>query len=521
MSPRRAAISSEVRVGLLFFLGLGLMIWFTFFVNSLGGASGEYRIRFRKVSQLRDGDPVTYNGVRVGTIAEVSPELIDGSPMVGVRFAIDKEFLGHVLIGPETIWRINLGVLGGGTLEIISTGGKPVKEADLSNVTGTEPVGIGEAIASIREVVEENRADINRAVKAFGDASTQVAGLVQENRETVKSALANIDTMSGQVGEMVKENRDTVKTALTNVARASDQIAEMVKENRNDLKLALAALPATVQNVGDAAKRIEDTIAANQEGIRKAIDGIAAFAPRLDRIGANLEVITRQISEGKGSIGKLVMEDDLHDKAVGAVDSFAQRLEEVKPITSTLSDLKFYAGVSGGINLDNEVETGHAYVRIEPRSWKYYQAGVSYRTSPRGRDTLPEDDDLPITLDLLLGWRFFPDDDDQNYHLTIAGGVIESKLGAKIEVPIWGRYLGLVGMARQKDNDREALHRLYEDGSALVRATLDYRPWERYGFYLSAGVDDLVDDPRPWVGIRAEILDNDLRNLATVSSFAP
>ena len=30
-----------------------------------------------------------------------------------------------------------------------------------------------------------------------------------------------------------------------------------------------------------------------------------------------------------------------------------------------------------------------------------------------------------------------------------------------------------------------------------------------------------LDEPSPWLGLRAEILDNDLRNLTSVSSFAP
>ena len=57
--------------------------------------------------------------------------------------------------------------------------------------------------------------------------------------------------------------------------------------------------------------------------------------------------------------------------------------------------------------------------------------------------------------------------------------------------------------------------------TAGPRASVEYRPWERYGFSLAAGYDDLIDDASPWFGLRAEILDNDLRNLTQVSSFAP
>jgi hypothetical protein len=75
-------------------------------------------------------------------------------------------------------------------------------------------------------------------------------------------------------------------------------------------------------------------------------------------------------------------------------------------------------------------------------------------------------------------------------------------------------------MVRQKDNDRDPLDRRYEEGDAMARAWIEYRPFKRWLVYIVAGADDLIDNPGPWVGLRAELLDNDLRNLTAVSGFS-
>ena len=521
--PKPSGMSSEVKVGILFFLGMGLAIWFTFFVTDFGTGKGDYAIRFRKVSQLKDGDAVTYNGVRVGKVAMVSPDVDGESAVVRVSFVLDKKFRRQVLIGPATEFRIMLGTLGGGTLEIRSPGGQPITPEGLAGVWGIEGAALADAIASVQGLIEDNRQAVNQAIAAFGDASGQMRDLVKENRAVVAAALGNVSRASDQIAGLVAENRETVKGALANIETMSGQIGELVKENREDVKLAMAALPTTVKAFGDASRRVEVLLAENQADLKRAIENLAAFAPKLDRIGTNLEVITTQIAEGKGTIGKLVMDDQLHEKAVTAADNFNNRLEEVKPFTSGITELKLYAGIYGGDNVRIGVETGHAYLRLEPRPWKFYQAGVSYRSAPDSRDVDKDEEegDLPINFDLMLGWRFLPNDEGQYYHLSLAGGVIESKPGAMMWVPLFGRKLTLVGMIRQKDKSKNSLSREFEEGTALARATIEYRPWERYGFSLVAGYDDLIDDASPWFGVRAEILDNDLRNLTQVSAFAP
>jgi hypothetical protein len=175
--------------------------------------------------------------------------------------------------------------------------------------------------------------------------------------------------------------------------------------------------------------------------------------------------------------------------------------------------------VSGGVNTDTGSGMGYAALRLEPRPWKFFDVGVSYRSAPSDRNTLPEDSSLAVNLDLTVGWRYLPDDEDQTYHLSIAGGLIQGQLGAYVMSPLWRDRLTLTAMVRGKDNGKDPLEREYEEGQVMVRSWFEYKPFANWGIFLVAGVDDIADNPAPWVGIKGQLYDDDFRNLIGVASF--
>ena len=517
-------MNSEVKVGILFFLGLGLVLWLTMFTTQLGQTKGTYAVNFPRVSKLKEGDMVTFNGVRVGTITEVAPALADGAPVVQVSFSIQAERQKFVLIDEHTQFRIVQAVLGGSALDLASHSGKPISPELVRGRMGADPAGFDEVMGSVKSLIDENRAEIKQAIttvresmEKFGRASAEIEALVKENRAEVGKAIANFSDMSERIARLVDENRLGVKDAIARFEEMSQQIRDLVKENRDSVKSAADKLPVAVQNVGDAAKSIQGTVDDNRADIRKAIADIASFTPKLNRIGDNLEIITTQIASGKGTVGKLVFDDTLHDKAVQAVDSLNDRLEEVKPLTGGFSETKLWLGVGGGTDVRSGSSTYGAYIRYEPKPWKFYEGGLSYRTAPDDRIAVKDDPNrFNVDFTLQLGWRFYPDDEAQLYHLSLSGGIIESQIGGRAQWRFTDR-LSLDVMARAKDSQRDQDDRRFEDGHVMLRAALSYRLWDR--IVLSAGGDDLGVKPGPWVALCGELLDNDLRGITQATAF--
>lgn len=522
------ALTSEAKVGALFFLGLGLALWFALFVGDIGGGDGNYRIRFQQVSGLDRGSAVTFNGVPVGTVRRVEPELVAGQPMVAVWFDINPADTPAVIINADTTFKVRQPFIGSAALSIVTNGsGEVISNERLEQRRGSPEATLGDVIEQVQDILSENRADLRStiaglpgAVDEFTRMSSTVADLVEENREVVGEAIASFRDASRSIDTLVTENREAVNGALVRIDEAASEIRDLVAENRPDIRSAVEQFPAAVANIRDAAGELRDVVGENRDDVRTLMANLASFAPKLDRIGTDVEDITDQISSGQGTLGRLVYEDTLHERTVSAVDSLGQRMEEVKPFTAGFSDLRFYGGIEAGSNIGDERFRGKAYLRIEPRPWKFYRVGVSYLWDYSDRELADEDpNDFNVDIDLTFGWRFFPDNDNQRYGLSVQGGLIESALGAQVDFPIYGPVHGTV-MARAKRNTFEEDERQFEEGSdPFVRAYLEWKVWK--GISVLAGAEDLADSPEPWIGVRAEILDNDLRNFSNAAAIAP
>jgi ABC-type transporter Mla subunit MlaD len=520
-------MSSELKVGVLFFLGLGLATAFVFFVSNPFRHKGGYTVRFGRIVRLQAGDPVTFNGVKVGTVTGIAPVVRHDEktgmeiPEVQVEYSVDSAFRRNVLIGPTTEFKIDQPVFGSAALAILSRSGASLDEQKKLETRGINPVGIDETLANINKLVEENRDELHQTITSMhktvdrvGEASEQARDLIKENRQQIQQMISAIrDSMSG-VKDLLARNSDNLSAAIQNIKDFTKKLDEMLAENREQLKAAVA-------NFSSAAKTINETVAENRDSLKKAMDGVAKFAPRLDQIGENLQLITTQIAEGKGTIGKLVMEDTLHDKAVQTLDNVNQRAEEVKPFTQPIASLNFWGRLETGMDTRSGVTDTYAALRIEPRPWKFYEGGVSYRTAPRNlKNEKPEDPDkFHVDFNLLMGWRWFADDRSQVYRLTFAGGLIDSQVGGYVEVPVWDHWLKVRAMVRTKDNKRDPNDRRYEHGNALARVQFEFNAW-RERVWLIAGGNDLTDQPGFWAGIRGELLDNDLRNITTANSLS-
>jgi phospholipid/cholesterol/gamma-HCH transport system substrate-binding protein len=476
-------MSTEVKVGMLFLVGVGLSVWFTFQTTKISKTKGEFHVDFRRIARLAPGDAVTYNGVKVGTVAQVAPVLDEqGQPRVRVNFAIEGAKRNAVLLNDGSSFRIQQGLLGGASLEIVSQGGEPIEADTLGSRLGDDPANIDESLVALRQLIDENRVGINQTITS------------------AKSALDAFSKASAEAQTLLAENRADVRAAIASVRQTTER------------------LPGLVDRLLAAATELRETVAENRDQLRRATTAWADLMPQIAAIAADVKKVSGQISSGQGTIGRLVMEDTLHAQAVATLDNANQRIEEIKPLTEGFSQVKIALGVEGGWNATTGGSRAGAYLRLEPRPWKFYEGGASYRfarTDIPIRDDDP--DELGLDFNLLLGWRWLPNDAVQRYRVSTAVGVIESQIGARVDIPLADRWdVRLIG--RWKHTARDSDDRRAEHGNVLLRPSLVWRPWSR--LWIEAGVDDASDDPAPWLGARFEMHDNDLRNFAGAAALS-
>ena len=169
-----------------------------------------------------------------------------------------------------------------------------------------------------------------------------------------------------------------------------------------------------------------------------------------------------------------------------------------------------------------------AYLRIEPKPWKYYQFGIGYRGDPEWIDDEPtftnsftiddyrnrqesyRDGFDTLDLHLALGYRFFPDDYIERYRLDVSAGLFDGELGGRVGLQLTEDF-SLWTMARRVDDSALPNRLEREEGDVYARSFLRYEPFT--GVSLRAGVDDIFTKPGPYGGLSIEILDRDLVNL--------
>ena len=480
-------------------------------------------------AELRPGLPVRIQGRPAGEIIKVRSE---GTGLIGTA-SLHEGFRELVRRDSKAVMHTPIaGFLGETFLEIVPGElsqplaiDEPIRYQageDLMEQARQTIIRFGEAAEELRAMVAENRAGLQATVGEVRIAAAGVNRAVADNREAIGRAIVNVDELASQINAMVAENRPALKASTERLPPAIDQVSlasGAVAEAATEAAATAAAAKPAIAQIGKAAQDAGDTVAASKDDLQAALKAVAELSQRLDAVAADLKVATAKIAAGEGTVGKLVMSDDIHDKAMVVGTKAEQRLDEIQPLLQSVTDLRLCVGASVGGNIKSGSGTGEIYTRIEPKAWKFIQAGASYRTAPSDRTVSGTSDTIiPIDFTIALGWRWLPASDWSYYHLTAAGGLVDNTLGAWIEVPVLTERVIWRTLARMKHNDRDPNDRRYEEGNVLLRSTIELRTWKR--LYVVAGYDDLAgNDHGAWFGLRGELYDNDLRNATGVASM--
>lgn len=121
------------------------------------------------------------------------------------------------------------------------------------------------------------------------------------------------DVMQGAMGTDFQEIMDSAQVALS---RAGETFAEVRK--------LVADLSQTQQNLSS---RFEELVAKYDGKAEGIVDNLAATTESIRQVSERLTAIAVHVQNGEGTVGKLLMSDELHSQVV-AVTQKAQELEE-------------------------------------------------------------------------------------------------------------------------------------------------------------------------------------------------
>jgi phospholipid/cholesterol/gamma-HCH transport system substrate-binding protein len=186
-----------------------------------------------------------------------------------------------------------------------------------AEVKGIDPPRLDLFLAKAYELLDTTVEGIKNNRETLSDMLDNTAGLlkglnfiVTGNRERIERTLANIEDITLEAKQLTHDARieyvDNPKVLQTVdhiddlVARIHEDSGPMLKDARE----ALANLNRVSATVGDPQE---------QDRIRKTLADVAQLAERANATAADAQAIVTHIKSGKGTVGALVMDEEIYD----------------------------------------------------------------------------------------------------------------------------------------------------------------------------------------------------------------
>lgn len=262
------ALSVEIKVGLFAIAIVVILVWATIRVSDKTSvSSGGYELTavFDNATGLKPKAPVELAGVKVGVVKKI--ELLD-SRQAKVTLALGKEVV--LTDDTEAVLRTR-GFLGETYVEIIPGGpGSPeLRKGDM--------IRFSARTGDINSLVSQ----FNSIAEDIKHVTSSLRGMVgDDNTYPVNNVISNLEDFTQSIRDLTLRNEGNIDRVSENLAAMTDQLRELVAKGRAD--------------------------------VEESMDRIAS--------------ITRKIDEGKGTVGRLVNDEETVDKLNEAVDNLNETL---------------------------------------------------------------------------------------------------------------------------------------------------------------------------------------------------
>lgn len=316
--------SIEVKVGLLILTAIVLLAGFILVMGGINfEPTYELAVGFDNPGGLQSGAPVKIAGVKVGKVKQmefsggaVDPKTKARLPLVRARIEVQTRFQKSVHDN-ATFYITTQGVLGEQFMAIDPGSTDRPTLADGASVRGLDPPRLDRLIAESYDLLHttvaalrEHRPAIRKAFSGLSKTLNGTGTFFEKNQDRIGRIAANIETMT-------QEGVDTVRNARQkyidnpHIDRIMLNVERLTAVGARDVPFLLAQGRDTLA----ATRKITMTLAHDKEiarlkGVLASIDATARDA----RLAAkDARVIAAHIKRGKGSVGALVMDEQLFD----------------------------------------------------------------------------------------------------------------------------------------------------------------------------------------------------------------
>ncbi len=428
----------------------------------------EYVVYFKDVGGLSVGAEVRVSGIRVGKVRD----LILEANRVKVIFSVEERVklfknasatIGTLGLMGDKYLAIDPGDPGSGVLREGNTirTAEGVADTDklIRELTKTTE-SFRQVATSLNMILEENRKNLRETVKNLNTVILTLKNILEENQENLKlmidqlaqlsenlnrtlpEAIASIDRLADELEGIASENRENIRTLVSNLRSISEDLRE--------------DLPYLVENLNDLSQNLNTVVEENRKDLRRIVRNLSETTEKLKTSSQKLDSILERIESGKGTVGKLITDEELYESVTKGARFFGEAGD-------VIIKTKTYVGFGGEIYSGGDSK-GYMSLRIEPDPKTYYLAeivgdsrGRVYTEEIVGREEIVKKEFKPeFTLQIA---KKFPIDGER--YFTIRAGLKESTGGIGFDLLLskrWKIYSDLWDTGRKDRPNEENLN---------------------------------------------------------------
>ncbi len=286
-------LSREIKTAILVILSIFLFIWGYNFLKGKNyfDTSKKLNAVYENVSGLVPAAPVTLNGLKIGRVNSIKIQP-DGKLLVQMQITTDFP------ISKSSIAQIyDSGLVGGREIAIIPNleDKNETKSGDF--LKSSNKLGLTDALAQEIEPIKD------RIEKLLDNANVLFANinevLDEKAKANLRNSLANLD-----------------KT-LNEFSGASKDLNDLLSNNKSKLDSTFTNLDKTTQNFAT----ISDSLAKADYG--KTVQNLEKTLASVDKLMADIE-------QGKGTMGKLMKDDEMYNNFASASKELELLLQDLR-----------------------------------------------------------------------------------------------------------------------------------------------------------------------------------------------
>lgn len=315
--------SIEVKVGALILVALGIL---AAFILILGGLTFERSydlyVDFDNPGGVQTGAPVRMAGLQVGKVEEIrflggelDPQT-NRRAQVRTRLSIKRKYQANIHENAD-FFVTTQGLLGEQFLAVDpGTPDRPTL-VDGAIVRGIDPPRLDLFLAKAYELMDTTVTGLRNNRELISDIASNTAGLLrnlngvlENNKDRIQRTFENVEEISKEAKLLTEHARTNIvdspelQRTLANVDRLTTQLSHDAPILLKDSKEAMANVNRLSATVGSEAE---------QAKIKQAIANVEQLAQRANAAVGETQAIVAHIKQGKGTVGALVMDEQIFD----------------------------------------------------------------------------------------------------------------------------------------------------------------------------------------------------------------